>query len=96
MDVSNLGSLRCRVLILDGEYYNSWENEMLAIFNEFNLSKYVHCPYVSPIDPLHPTHEEEIDMLRNLRTVNLIIRGLPKICSFLCKTLNAPIPYGRT
>ena len=78
--MSTLGSLRCRVLILDGEYCNSWKNEMLDIFDEFNLSKYVHSPYVPPIDPLHPTHEEEIDMLRNLRTVNLIIRGIPTLC----------------
>jgi hypothetical protein len=52
---------------------------MLDIFDEFNLSKYIHSPYVPPIDPLHPTLEEEIDMLRNLRTINLIIRGLPKV-----------------
>jgi hypothetical protein len=77
--VSTLGSLRCRVPILNGEYYHFWKDEMLDIFDEFNLSKYIHSPYVPPIDPLHPTHEEEIDMLRNLRTINLIIRGLPKI-----------------
>jgi hypothetical protein len=67
------------VPILNGEYYHFWKDAMLDIFDEFNLSKYIHNPYVPPIDPLHPTHEEEIDMLRNLRTVNLIIRGLPKI-----------------
>ena len=77
--MSTLGSLRLRVPILDGEYYNAWKHEMLDIFDEFNLSKYIHNPYVPPIDPLHPTHEEKIDMLHNLRTINLIIRGLPKI-----------------
>ena len=75
--MSTLGSLRHRVLILDGEYYNSWKVE-IAIFDESNLSKYVKCPDVSPIEPLHPTHGKEIDMLHNLRTVNLTIRGLRK------------------
>ena len=51
---------------------------MLELFNEFHLSKYVKNPYVPPIDPLHPTHEEEIDMRCNLRTVNLIVRALPR------------------
>ena len=59
--------------ILDGEFYNSRGNEMLDIFDEFILRKYIHSPYVPPIDPFHPTHEEETDMLRNLRTINLII-----------------------
>jgi hypothetical protein len=79
MDVSTLGSLRRRVPILNEEYYNAWKHEMLDIFDEFNLNKYIHNPYVPPIDLLHPTHEEEIGMLRNLRTINLTIRGLPKI-----------------
>ena len=82
--MSTLGSFRCRVPTLDGEYYNSWRDEMLDIFDEFNLSKYIHSPYVPPIDPLHPTHEEEIDMLHNLITVNLIIRGLPKLFLLSC------------
>ena len=55
------------------------EMKCLISLMRFNLSKYIHSPYVPPIDPLHPTHEEEIDMLRNLRTVNLIIRGLPNL-----------------
>jgi hypothetical protein len=41
------------------------------------LCKYVETPYVPPIDPLHPTMDEELDFLHNLRTINLIIRGLP-------------------
>ena len=77
--MSSVGSLSYRVPILDGEYYSQWKYKMLELFNEFHLSKYVKNPYVPPIDPLHPTHEEEIDMLCNLRTVNLIIRGLPRI-----------------
>jgi hypothetical protein len=43
----------------------------------YNLRKYVETPYMPPFDPLHPTMDEELDLLRNLRTVNLIIRGLP-------------------
>ena len=52
---------------------------MLGIFSECNLSKYVHYPYVPPIDPLHPISDEQIDMLHKLRIINLIIRGLPKV-----------------
>lgn len=37
---------------------------MLDIFDEFNLRKYIYTPYAPPIDPLCPTHEEQIDMLR--------------------------------
>ena len=77
--MSSVESLSCRVPILDGEYYSQWKYKMLEIFNEFHLSKYVKNPYVPPIDPLHHTHEEEIDMLCNLRTVNLIVRGLHRI-----------------
>ena len=77
--MSTLGSLSCIVPILNGEYYNFWKDEMLDIFEEFNLSKYIHCPYVPPVDPLHPTPNEELDMLRNLRTVNLIVRSLPNL-----------------
>ena len=76
--MSSIGSLSCRVPILDGEYYSQWKYKMLELFNEFHLSKYVKNPYVPPIDPLHPTHEEEIDMLCNLRAVNLIVRALPR------------------
>ena len=57
MYVPTLRSLRCRVPILNGEYYNFWRDEMLDIFDKFNLSKYIHSQYVPPIDPLHPTHE---------------------------------------
>ena len=31
-----------------------------------------------PIDPLHPTPDEYLDMVRSLRTIDLIIRGLPR------------------
>jgi hypothetical protein len=64
------------VPILDREFYCSWKNEMLGIFRTYNLSKYISTPYVPPIDPLHPTINEELGMLYNLRTMNLIIRGL--------------------
>jgi hypothetical protein len=77
MDESTFWSIRHRVPILDGEYYGSWKTKMLGIFSEYNLSKYISSPYVPPIDPLHLTPDEELNMLRNLRTMNLIVRGLP-------------------
>ena len=52
--------------------------EMLEIFNEYHLNKYITTPCVRLVDPLHPTLDESIDMIRNLRTVNLITRGLPR------------------
>src|SRR3954463_4458265 len=78
MDVSTLGSLRHRVPILDGEYFHEWKNEMLEIFNEYHLNKYITSPCAPHIDPLHLTPEEDLDMILSLRTINLIIRGLPK------------------
>ena len=42
------------------------------------MNKYITSPYAPPIDPLHPTPDEYLDMVRNLRTVNLIFRGLPR------------------
>ena len=39
------------------------------------------------VDPLHPTLDESIDMIRNLRTVNLITRGLPRNLSRCLPTL---------
>lgn len=50
---------------------------MLDIFDEFQLRKYVKYPCEPPIDLLHPYHDEELDILGNLNTMNLIIRGLP-------------------
>ena len=76
--MSTIGSLRCRVHMLDGEFYNEWKNEMLEIFNEYHLNKYITSPCVPLVDPLHPTSDESLDMIRNLRTINLIIRGLPR------------------
>ena len=77
-DESTLGGLIHRVPILDGEYFHEWKNEMLEIFNEYHLNKYITSPCIPPSDPLHPTPDEDLDMIRNLRTINLIIRGLPK------------------
>ena len=51
---------------------------MLEIFNEYHLSKYITNPCACLVDPLHPTPNEDLDMIRNLRTINLIIRGLHK------------------
>ena len=39
-----------------------------------NHLKHVLSPYVPPIDPLHPTPDEYLDKVRNLRTIDLIIR----------------------
>ena len=41
MDESTLGSLRRRVPILDGEFFHEWKFEMLEIFNEYHLNKYI-------------------------------------------------------
>ena len=78
MDESTLESLRRRVPILDGEFFHEWKIEMLVIFNEYHLNKYITSPCAPHVDPLHPTLDESIDMIRNLRTVNLITRGLPR------------------
>ena len=67
MDESTLGSLRRRVPILDGEFFHEWKIEMLEIFNEYHLNKYI----TSPCAP-------HVDMIHNLRTINLITRGLPR------------------
>ena len=56
----------------------SGKNEMLEIFNEYQLSKYITNPCARLVDPLHPTPHEDLDMIHNLRTINLIIRGLPR------------------
>ena len=54
------------------------KNEMLVIFNQYHLNKYIASPCAPHVDPMHPTLDESIDMIRNLRTVNLITRGLPR------------------
>ena len=53
-------------------------NEMLVIFNQYHLNKYIVSPCAPHADPMHPTLDESIDMIRNLRTAELIIRGLPR------------------
>ena len=78
IDESTLGSLRRRVPILHGEFFHEWKIEMLEIFNEYHLNKYITTPCVPLVDPLHPTLDESLDMVHNLRTVNLITRGLPR------------------
>ena len=78
MDESTLGNLTRRVPILDREFFHEWKNEMLEIFNEYHLNKYITSPCAPHVNPLHPTLDECIDMIRNLRTVNLITRGLPR------------------
>ena len=76
--MSTLGSLRLRVPILDEEYFHEWKNEMLVIFNQYHLNKYIASPCAPHVDPMYPTLNESIDTIRNLRTVNLITRGLPR------------------
>ena len=51
---------------------------MLVIFNQYHLNKYIASPCAPYVDPMHPTLDESIDMIRNVRTVNLITRGLPR------------------
>ena len=75
---------------------------MLEIFNEYHLSKYIASPCAPHVDPMHPTLDESIDMIRNLRTVNLITRGLPRNligclptlkCAYtIWKFLEEPVP----
>ena len=64
--------------MLDGEFFVVWKNEMLEIFNEYHLNKYITTPCAPLVDPLHPTPDESLDMIHSLRTVNLITRGLPR------------------
>ena len=73
MDESTLGSLKRRVPILDGEYFHEWKNEMLVIFNEYHLSKYITSPCAPHIDPLHPTPEEDLDMIAILELSILLL-----------------------
>ena len=68
---------------------------MLVIFNQYHLNKYIVSPCAPHVDPMHPTLDESIDMIRNLRTVNLITRGLPRnLISFACLLLIVPTLYG--
>ena len=62
MDESTLGSLKRRVPMLDGEFFSEWKNEMLRIFHEYNLNKYITTPCARLVDPLHPTLDESINM----------------------------------
>ena len=65
--------LRRRVPILDGEFFSESKNEMLGIFHEFHLKKYITTPCEPLVDPLHPTHDEPLDMIRNLELSILIL-----------------------
>ena len=78
MDESMMGNFRRRVPILDGEFFHACKNEILEILNEYHLNKYITSPCVPLAGPLHPTPNESLDMIHNLRTVNLITRGLPR------------------
>ena len=67
---------------------------MLEIFNEYHLNKYITSPCAPHVDPLHPTLDEDIDMIRNLRTINLIIRGLPRNLLICLSTFECAYTYG--
>ena len=96
MNVTSSEIFSCRVPILDGEYFRQWKDEMLDIFDEFHWLKYVECPYAPPIDPIHPSRDDEIDMVGNLKTVNLIIRGLRRNVLNQLQNFELPIPCGKT
>ena len=67
---------------------------MLVIFNEYQLKKYITSPCAPHVDPMHPTLDESIDMVHNLRTINLITRGLPRNLIGCLPTLKCATPYG--
>ena len=75
MDESALGTLRRRVHILDGESFHEWKIEILEIFNEYHLNKYLTSPCVPLVDPLHPTPDESLDMIRNLELSILLLEA---------------------
>ena len=72
------GVLDIECLFLMESSFMSEKNEMLEIFNEYHLNNQITSPCTPHVDPLHPTLDESIDMIRNLRTINLITRGLPR------------------
>ena len=67
---------------------------MLEIFNEYHLTKYIKTPCASLVDPLHPTPDEDLDMICNLRTIELIIRGFLETSFDVCLLSSVPTPYG--
>ena len=79
MDESTLGSIRHRVPILDGEYFHEWKNEMLEILNQYHLNKYITSPCAPHIDPLHPTPDEDLDMIPILELSILSLEDCQKI-----------------
>ena len=71
------GVLDIEYLYLMESTFMSEKNEMVMIFNEYHLNKYITSPCAPHVDPMHPTLDESIDMICNLRTIKLIARGLP-------------------
>ena len=67
---------------------------MLKVFNEYDLNKYVTSPCVPLTNPLHPTPDEYLDMTRNLRAINLIIRRLPGNLLACLPTFECAYLYG--
>src|SRR3954468_1822148 len=68
--------------------FMSGKMRCFVIFNQYHLNKYIASPCAPHVDPMHPTLDEDIDMIHNLRTVELIIRGLPKNLIASLPTLN--------
>ena len=73
-----LGVLEVECLCLMESSIMLGKNEMLKIFNEYQLNKCITTPCTPLVDLLHPTPDESINMIHNLRTINLITRGLPR------------------
>ena len=65
------GVLDIEYLLFDGEYFPEWKNEMLVIFNQYHLNKYIASPCAPHVDPMHPTLDESIDMVCNPRLLIL-------------------------
>ena len=80
------------LFLMESSYMSG--NEMLEIYNEYHLTKYITTPCARIVDPLHPTLDESIDMICNLRTVNLITRGLPRNLLGCLLLFIVPTPYG--
>ena len=72
------GVLDIECLYLMESTFMSEKNEMLEISNEYHLTKYITTPCARIVDPMHPTPDKDLDIIRNLRTINLIVKGLPK------------------
>ena len=92
--MSTFGSIRRRVPILNGEYYNFWRDEMLDIFDEFYLSKYIHNPYVPLLIPCILLMKRKLTCFVILEPSILSIEDYLRLCLVVCETLHVLILYG--